>query len=198
MSTILTQGIILKRDHYNDFDRQLIIYTQELGKVLAIIKGAKRITSKLNSHLDYYYISDLMLADGARFKHIAGAKINQKYNDITGNLSKQLFASYFLEVVDRLVKFNFVDKYVFEIIKKFFNELSREKDKKELIVLNKYLFDLLSHLGYCLIVRSKTQRELINQLNKLVVEVCEREILSFKYIVKMSNMQACKEIDSSV
>lgn len=186
MSTLLTQGIILKKSHYNDYDRQYVIYTRDQGKILAVAKGAKRITSKLNSHLDYFLISTLMLAKGSVFFRLAGAQLTKKHQGITNNLERQIISLYFLEMIDQLVKYNFTDQIVFDLISDFFSRLSSSQGQREnLLILNKFLFDLLSHLGYCPIIRSKNQKELINELNTLVLEISEKEIKSFNLLIKL-------------
>lgn len=210
MSTYLTQGIVLRRSHYNDYDRQYVIYTRELGKISAVAKGVKRITSKLGSHLEPLFLANLMIANGLFFERIAGAQLIKRYPSLRNDLNKIIIASYFLEAVDVLMKYDFKDEAVFEIVDNFLSKISSparggeahsgakatrmgrgggreklEEKAKNLIYLNKFLFDLLSHLGYCPILRAKTQRELLQELNNLILEVGEKEIKSFNLLTQI-------------
>ncbi|MEK7653215.1 MAG: DNA repair protein RecO [Patescibacteria group bacterium] len=184
--TQLTTGIILRRDHYNDFDRQYIVYTRDLGKVTAIAKGAKKIISKLSGHLEPFLVIDLMLAGNSRYKRVAGAGIAKRYRKISGSLEKIIIADYFLEAIDALIKYDFIDQEVFFLADNFLAELSLAPDAKHgLLILNKSLFGLLSHLGYCPVIRAKTQRQLIIELNNLAVNVGEKEIRTFNSLLKI-------------
>jgi len=186
--TILTQGIVLTSDHHKEYDRNYTIYTSDLGKIYAICKSAKKITSKLSPHLGQFFVIDLMLAGSLQTKRIAGAQIANNYSTIQEDLSKVVIGNYFLEVVDLLVKPDFPDTEVFKILDNFLLELSiSETQEASLIFLNKSLFNLLSHLGYCPIIRSKTQKDLIGELNVLITEVCERKVNCFDTLFKIYN-----------
>ncbi|OGY58509.1 MAG: hypothetical protein A3C03_00150 [Candidatus Colwellbacteria bacterium RIFCSPHIGHO2_02_FULL_45_17] len=46
-----TEGIVLSRDSRGELDRIVTIYTKELGKVAALTKSSRKITSKVSGHL---------------------------------------------------------------------------------------------------------------------------------------------------
>jgi DNA repair protein RecO (recombination protein O) len=186
MSTFITQGVVLGREHYGDYDWQYTIYTREAGKVTAIVKGGKKITSKLNSHLDYFLTCDLMLARGNRFMRVASTQVVQNYKNIKNDLEKIVIANYFLEVINVLTGREFCDFELFELINNFFIHLDQvEGIGEKIICLNKYIFELLSHLGYCPLIKSKTQKQLIRDLHKLILEVGERQIKSYNLLQKI-------------
>jgi len=185
MPTFLTAGVILKKDDYKDYDRKFTIYTLGQGKILALAKGAKKITSKLNSHLEFFSVAKIMVANSLAVKRLAGAQLIKKYTSISSDISKNIIALYFLEVINLLVKYDFKDDEVYEIIIRFFSALNKSKNKQDaLLSLNRYLFDLLNHLGYRPIIRAVNQKNLLFDLNSLVVEMAEKEIKSFDFLAK--------------
>src|SRR3989344_4626914 len=99
MPTFLTAGVILKKDDYKDYDRKFTIYTLGQGKILALAKGAKKITSKLNSHLEFFSVAKIMVANSLAVKRLAGAQLIKKYTSISSDISKNIIALYFLEVI---------------------------------------------------------------------------------------------------
>ncbi|MFA6918770.1 MAG: DNA repair protein RecO [Patescibacteria group bacterium] len=182
--TYLTQGIILKKYHHGDFDRHYLIYTSDFGKINAIAKGAKKITSKLNSHLDYFSVCDLMLASGNNFERIACAQTNQRFPGLSQNFFKSTAAIYFGEVVDALIKFSGGDKSVFSILTNFLASLDASEDKKDgLCLLNKSSYELLKHLGYEPQIKAKNQKQLFKDLNRHILETGEKEIKSFSFML---------------
>lgn len=184
--TTLTQGIVLKRQDYGDYDRQFIIYTHCLGKIAVVAKGAKKITSKLNSHLEPFLISHLMIAEGRAFKRLAGAQALSCFRDIKKDLGKIVIAQYFLEVLDVLVKYEFCDQAIFILSKDFLFSLDGSESRKEnLIFLNKFLFEILSQLGYCPVIRSKNQMGVALELHHLILDIGERPVKSFNWLIRL-------------
>ncbi|MFA5029649.1 MAG: DNA repair protein RecO [Patescibacteria group bacterium] len=173
--TYLTQAIVLKKCALGDYDCQYTLYTRLFGKVTAIAKGAKKITSKLNSHLEPFLICDLMLAEGQLSKRLAAAGIAKNYSAIKADLDKIVIANYFLAAIDSLIIHEAADGFLFEIIEKFLFSLSEEKEKtKNLLSLNKYLFELLRHLGYRPKIQAQTQKQLFFELKRLIEVVSEK------------------------
>lgn len=186
MSTYVTHGVILNKGDYKDYDIKFIIYTLGHGKISAIAKGAKKITSKLNSHLEFFSVSKIMIAKGASFNRLAGAQMVEKYKNINSDTSKTIIALYFLEVVNLLVKYDFEDDIIFKIIIKFISLLNQGKSRQDdLLLLNKSIFELLDHLGYRPEIKSNKQKGLIAQFNKIIMEISDREIKSYAMLSKL-------------
>ncbi len=107
--TTLTQGIVLRHQDYGDYDRQFLIYTRDMGKISVIAKGAKKITSKLNSHMEPFLISQIMVANGKVFKRLAAAQTLSSFRNIPKDLEKIVIAQYFLESLDLFLGYEFCD-----------------------------------------------------------------------------------------
>lgn len=181
--TSITRGIVIKRGHSGDFDRQYIIYTSDLGKIGAIAKGTKKIFSKLSSHLDLFSSVELMLAKGIVSYRVAGAKIDKARRSTKNNLIKISVAILFSEALDNLMIYNFPDYKVFEISENFFNGIDSAKTITEIFAkLNQGLFELLSHLGYRPEINSINQRQLIVELCRVVIDVTEKELRSYNLL----------------
>ncbi|MFA6422250.1 MAG: DNA repair protein RecO [Candidatus Buchananbacteria bacterium] len=184
--TYLTQGIVLRRDNLSDNDRRYVIYTSGFGKINATIKGAKKITSKLNAHLDYFFVSTLMLAKGKSFERIASARIEQRFLSIASNIFKSSAAFYFCEAIDALIKYSLSDQKIFLILLSFFGQLEESKNKNEIVInLNKSIYQLLKCLGYQPLITARSQKQLFIDFNKLIQETAEKEIKSYQYLAKI-------------
>ena len=46
------EAIILRHSDYGEADRMLTLYTAQLGKTRALVKGARKITSRKAGHLE--------------------------------------------------------------------------------------------------------------------------------------------------
>jgi len=184
--TYTTQGIILRKSHQGDFDRQYVIYTRDYGKITAIAKSVKKPTSKLNSHLEFFNLCDLMLARGNSCDRLAAACRNKNYCRGNINPIKIFSACLYLEALDILVKYNYPDEFIFHLSDRFLTEIfSLRESRHSLMVLNRFLFELLSHLGYRPKVLAKTQKSLLADLNNLVMEVAEKPLRSFTLLARL-------------
>ena len=131
--TYLTSAIILKKYDCGDYDRQFLLYTRESGKVTVIAKGAKKITSKLNPHLDYFSVCQLMLAQGATgIDRLAGVG-EAVCNRAKICAGKQFYGYYFLEAVDKLTLAKAKDEAVFGLADNFLSELADSAVGRELL-----------------------------------------------------------------
>lgn len=188
MSTYVTHAVVLNKDNYKDYDVKFIVYTPDYGKIVIIAKGAKKITSKLNSHLEFFSVTKVMIAKGAAVNRLAGAQIVEAHKNIIRDNHKTIIALYFLEVINLLVKYDFEDDFIFEIIVKFLSLININQNRQDnLLLLNKSLFELLDHLGYRPEIKSNKQKGLIAQFNKVVMEVSDREVKSYEMVSKLFN-----------
>lgn len=184
--TCITRGIVIKKGHSGDFDRQYVIYTSDLGKISAIAKGAKKASSKLSPHLEIFYSVELMLAKSTVFYRVAGAKIDNSHRSIKSSLVKTAVSLLFSEALDNLMIYDFPDRRVFEISEDFFRGIDSAKSMGEVLAkLNKGLFGLLSHSGYQPEIKSVSQRQLAAELCRAVINVTEKELRSYNFLCQL-------------
>lgn len=178
--TILTDAYVLRKSRRGDFDRQYVLFTKDLGKITVLAKGAMKISSKLAPHLDFFYLTEVMVAQGQAFYRLAGAKIKAVYLKDYSDLLKRNAACFFLETADILIVEKNPDAGVFGIMTDFFVALSASKtDRESHLILNKALYELLSRLGYQPKLRAKNQSQLTNDLHRQIMEAGEKEVKSF-------------------
>jgi DNA repair protein RecO (recombination protein O) len=104
MASIKTRGIILRRRAYGEADRILTILTPGMGKLTAIAKGVRRLSSKLGGHLELFYVVDWVLAEGRTWYVVSGAEVVESHQDISQSLDRVEQASYLARLVDRLAQ----------------------------------------------------------------------------------------------
>ncbi len=187
MSTVFTSGIVLRQSPYNDFDRQYVIYTRDWGKVLAVAKGGQKTISKLSPHLGGFFVTDLMLARGASFYRIAASSIAKNFSSSALDLEKIVLADYVRELIDKTIRFDYNDPVIFDLLTDFLADLAAISGRRQaLLLFNTAVFDLLSRLGYCPVIKSvKSQRQLFRILTDLAIQVAETDIRSKKLVGKL-------------
>ncbi len=80
MQEYLTEAIILDKEGTGEFDARVSFYTKELGKVIAKATSARKITSKLNAHLEPPRLSLIRLVHKNNFQIVDALTIDNFTN----------------------------------------------------------------------------------------------------------------------
>ncbi len=96
-----TQAIILRRCDYSEADRILTLLTPDHGKLRAIAKGARKLTSRLSGHLELYSRAAVLIARGRDLHIISQAEQLEAFLPLHGDLLRNAYAHYIAELTDR-------------------------------------------------------------------------------------------------
>ncbi len=95
------EAIILRHSDYGEADRMLTLYTAQLGKTRALVKGARKITSRKAGHLEPFTHVTLQLAKGRDLPLVTQADTLDTFLPLRENLMLTSQASYIIELLDR-------------------------------------------------------------------------------------------------
>jgi len=125
------EGIILANDYYKDRDRILTVYTRDMGKIRAISRGSRSITSKLAPHLKPLDYVNLMLFDGKALITVTRASEIKSFNNLKNNLGNSLIALYAAELISNSTLEKLADEKIFDLLLDLFEYLnSKRNDEK--------------------------------------------------------------------
>lgn len=116
MSSYKTEGVILKRINYGEADRILTIYTKHYGKIKAIAKGVRKITSRKGGNLELFNHCTLFLARGRNLDIITEAQVIRSFSALDDDLKKTAAAFYIVELVDQLTPDGQANRRVFDLL----------------------------------------------------------------------------------
>ncbi len=159
-----TQGIILRQKDFRENDSLFLVYTKSRGKIEVLVRGAKKIKSKLAPHLSFFSLIDLMVVEGRNFNQLVGARISNNFYNLKSNLFLIALASSSLEVVDLLIRPSQRDERILGLLLGLFGQLdqwSTMSDSESLALVRIFNFKLLVYLGYqpelyhCLVCKNK-------------------------------------------
>lgn len=148
-----TQGIVLKKNHYREFDEVFTIYTKDFGKIDILGRGVKRPTAKLPSHLQVLDLSSIEFVLGKKFRVLTGA-------DLIGNILApdnhpvaQKCIYDFFSFLDDLIGFEDADNDIWNLILEVADFSSKSERKKinpigYFLFSNFFKFKLLSIAGF--------------------------------------------------
>ncbi len=95
------EAVILRHSDYGEADRLLTLYTAQLGKTRALVKGARKITSRKAGHLEPFTHVKLQLAKARDIPLVTQADTIETYLPLRENLLLTSQASYVIELLDR-------------------------------------------------------------------------------------------------
>ncbi len=101
--SLRVEAVVLRHMDYGEADRILTLYTRQLGKVRALVKGARKITSRKAGHLEPFTRVSLQLARGRDLWIVSQADTLEVYLPLRENLILTGQAAYVIELVDRFI-----------------------------------------------------------------------------------------------
>ncbi len=140
------EAIVLKRRDFGEADRILTLYTRERGKVSAIAKGVRRITSRLGGHVELFTHGQMLLAQGRNLDVLTQADTIQTFRGLREDLIRTTYAYHAAELVDRFSEEGMAAEAIFDLLRDCLDGLCDAEDPA--LVLRFFELRLLGLLGY--------------------------------------------------
>jgi DNA repair protein RecO (recombination protein O) len=150
MSTYFqTLAITLKKQPWKENDCFFTFYTKELGKIAVLAVGAKKIKSKLVSHLEPFGICQISIAQGYFTPRLTASDLVKRFNNVSSNLELIEVAGKCLGLVEKLTKENHRDEKVYELLREVLETLEQKPATEKLkIIYSVFILKLLTLHGF--------------------------------------------------
>lgn len=96
-----TPAIILKRFDLGEADRLLTLLTPQYGKLEAVAKGARKLTSHKTGHVELFTRADMLINRGRDLDVINQCEMTAAYLPLREDLVRGAYANYCAELLDR-------------------------------------------------------------------------------------------------
>lgn len=149
--TYTTDAIVLRTRDVREHDKQVIVYTKRFGKLELLARGTKKITSKLNAHLEPLYTVRLMGARGKRGDKLAGSLLVRAHERLRASLPGMAAAYYIGDMTDRLIAGSQQDEALYGLLERALGLLDGEQAAdldSALAIAHGYALQLLDRIGY--------------------------------------------------
>jgi len=166
LRTYQTEGIIIKRFNFGEADKILTIFSKHYGKIRALAKGVRKLTSRKAASLELFNLAVIFLVKGKNLDIITEAKIIDSFSSWRKDLKKIAFAYQFCELVDRLTADNQSNRRIFTLLKQSLFALTKKEIDREKLSLN-FKKQLLRTTGFGLPDKI-TNRVLDNHIEKII------------------------------
>ncbi|HXZ86273.1 MAG TPA: DNA repair protein RecO [Myxococcota bacterium] len=143
-----TRALVLRSFDQNESDRLLHLYTEDLGRVSAIAKGARRSRRRFPGALELFSLIEVRLVAPPRslLMRLEAARVAQAFEGLTGDLGRFAIACQFVELLDRLTAEGDAHPELFGFAVGVLDVLRSERPDRLLALL--VLLKTLARLGY--------------------------------------------------
>jgi DNA repair protein RecO (recombination protein O) len=167
LSVFETKAVIIKTQDFKENDKLVWFYTEKLGKVTAVVRGAKKSKSKFLALTLPLCYGEYMLYKGKNLYTLQEGKIINSFQGLLDNLHKLTYSSYLCELIDIASADNEENGELFKNLITTLYLLNTDALDYELLV-RAFELKLLKATGYNLILDN--------------CSICRKKISSSNYI----------------
>ena len=147
MKSEQTLGIVLSRTDYGEADRIVTVITPDKGKRRLMVKGARRMKSKMAGGIELFSVSELSYIKGrGDIDTLISARLDKYYSQIVNDIDRVQLGYELLKVLNRATEDEPEPDY-FDLLKSALAALDNSQIETELIRLwfNAQLLRLAGH-----------------------------------------------------
>ncbi|MHB9014099.1 MAG: DNA repair protein RecO [Ignavibacteriaceae bacterium] len=150
MSEIIkTEAVVLSKLNYGDTSYIISLYTKELGKISAIVKGARSPKSKLGLITDPVNHLQVVLykKDTRELQIISSADLLSNFTELKSDFDKLKYSQAIIELVKKLTAEHEINSRLFHGIVRIL-ELLNSSDEEPNILFGRFFLFFIEELGY--------------------------------------------------
>lgn len=140
-------SIVLKRTNFREADQLISLYTDERGKVEALARGIKKITSKNSMALEPFAIVEVEVVPGKEIEHLTTAQVVEPFGAIRGDLARLTLGSLALQLVDTHTQVGVAETSIFHLLHSYLAYLG-STPAVQLTSMTMFVLRLMSLLGF--------------------------------------------------
>ncbi len=141
-----TPAIVLRQRKLGDADKIVTLYSASFGKIDAVAKGVRRITSRLAGHVEPLNHGNFMFAHGRNLDIVTQVQTIETFQPLRDDLDRLSRALYVAELVDRATEERAEN---FNLYRLLLNTLRRLAESSDLdFAVRFFEMQLLAELGY--------------------------------------------------
>jgi len=141
------EGIVIRKQNFSEADKILTIYTRDHGRVTAIAKGARKVTSRKVSTSELFVHAIYSFAKGKDMDIIVESQTLNAFTPLREDLQKAALAFYLTELLDAFSKGGQTSYPLYRLFLEVMSILSRAKVRHDLWV-RAFEMKALSHAGF--------------------------------------------------
>lgn len=160
-NTLSVEGVVILSREYKDYDKSLVIFTKDRGRLSFVAKGVRKLNSKNRSSTDLLVHGEYQLSKGKAYYILNQGQVLEGFMNIRKDLLKTTVAMTMTVFLNDVLVDNMAQVEVYELLVWTLNRLERTKDPK--FLLRYFLIKAILYLGhqpnlaYCSVCRNNNR-----------------------------------------
>jgi len=100
MPSIITDGLVLRRADYGDYDRMITLFTPQMGRIDAIARGCRRPKSPLVNAVEPFTSGEYVLYRSRERYSVEQCQVKESFYDLRSDYDKLLHGIYWLKLLE--------------------------------------------------------------------------------------------------
>ena len=122
---IRDKGIKIKAEPIGEYDRRVVILTENRGKISAFARGARRPNSKFVASTNPFVFGNISLFAGRNSYTLTNMEAVEYFDSLRLDFDKSMYGMYFLELADYYTRENNDDRDMLKLLFVSLKALSR-------------------------------------------------------------------------
>ena len=122
---IRDKGIIIKAEPIGEYDRRVVILTENRGKISAFARGTRRPNSKFVASTNPFVFGNISLFAGRNSYTLTDMEAVEYFDSLRLDFDKSMYGMYFLELADYYTRENNDDRDMLKLLFVSLKALSR-------------------------------------------------------------------------
>ncbi|MCX7795832.1 MAG: DNA repair protein RecO [bacterium] len=116
MNSYYITGIILSRENIGEKDRLVVFLTRERGKLRAVARSSRKISSKMAGSLEPFNLVRCWIHIGKTFDIIKGVELIKTFPNLIKDIKRYLLVSRIVEFIQYVVQENDENPEIFKLL----------------------------------------------------------------------------------
>ena len=129
----VVKGLIIKVEPIGEYDRRIVMLTDDRGKISAFAKGARRTGSKFVAATNLFCFGEFALFNGRNSYTINEAKITNYFSFLRDDFKSAYYGMYFAEIADYYCRENLNDKDMLTLMYQSLRALESDRFDNRLV-----------------------------------------------------------------
>ncbi|WP_026700334.1 DNA repair protein RecO [Salibacterium aidingense] len=127
------EGIVLRTFSYGETNSILRLFTREAGKISVMARGAKKPKSRLAAVSQPFVYASFLYYKSTGMKTLNQGDTIDSFRIIRSDIVKTAYASYLLELLDKLTEEQEKNPYLFELLLQLLQRMNEDDDPEILV-----------------------------------------------------------------
>jgi len=123
----IVKGLIIKVEPIGEYDRRIVMLTDDRGKISAFAKGARRTNSKLVAGTNMFSFAEFGLYNGRNSYSVNDVKVINYFSFLREDFVSAYYGMYFAEIADYYCRENLDDKDMLTLLYQSLRALESDK-----------------------------------------------------------------------